>query len=219
MRPVSISKYSASVRSFSLGGSLKSGHLGKGGIDGLFPLAEPVLLNPDPAFLSGLVVGVRLARQFPQALPSVKSSDNPDRSGEVLTGQVPDPLGAVARHHLRFTAARGAGDGRGAKVAQPGNLPGDRLAAQLQIRRRMGHEGPPESLIRTDFGERKEPGSPLTWVLRSRANPLLARAVPICYAVRVVGSAASYPVAPSTTACSILALRGVIECGTVDERQ
>src|ERR1035441_2642656 len=67
----------------------------------IFPLVEqPLLVGPDPKFLIRLVVGVQLARQFPQVLTCVKEIDDLHRTWKVLLGEVPDPFGSIPHDHL-----------------------------------------------------------------------------------------------------------------------
>ena len=50
-----------------------------------------------PGFLLRDIIGVQLARQFPQVLAGVIEIDNLNRARKVQISQIPDPFGAVAQ--------------------------------------------------------------------------------------------------------------------------
>jgi tetratricopeptide (TPR) repeat protein len=92
-------------------------HFGIGRVDGAkrahqlfdFPLVQQALLvNLHPGFLAALVTGVQFAGDLPEVLARVIEIDNLNRAGEMLLGEVPDPLGPVAHHHLCFGATPAA---------------------------------------------------------------------------------------------------------------
>gem|GEM_PF-3185075 len=76
------------------------------------------MLDHHPAFLWGLVVGVKLASQIPQVLASVIEIDTLNRTREVQLGKIPDPFGAVPHHDFLLRTAPAALAARRKDTAQ-----------------------------------------------------------------------------------------------------
>jgi len=62
-------------------------------------------MDDHPAFLLSLLVGIQFAGQFPEVLAGVIKIDDLNRAGEVLIGNIPDPLRSIADDDLLFGAA------------------------------------------------------------------------------------------------------------------
>src|SRR5207237_5988664 len=64
-----------------------------------------MLVSHHPAPLGGLVIGVEFAAEFPPMLPDMIEIYDFDGAGELLRGDVPDPVGTVAHHHFHLRPA------------------------------------------------------------------------------------------------------------------